>query len=284
MSLKNECKQAENILAARGKRITAIASEVAKLTEHLGALQAADASFQDAQALEAVGEATAGAVQKARARVESVKADIDALSSRLAGLRRQTASYGPELAQYHRALAGEIPERNRALTESFVSEWTAAVEQFSQMLSKRAAVEQLLGKKLTLPNPTATQFDLREVRRPDELLQELGEAVANCGASAPLDTYDPGNVLATYIPGKLYVLAVDFKDQSGPQLSAGSLVCESSFEDHWLQHLVGIRYAVPVVPSFKQNAINAATAMSIAQKRAATEASQQAVSPFLDVR
>ncbi len=283
MSLRSETKAAENVLAARGKRIAAIASEVSKLTEFLALLLAAETCLQEAEASEAVGEASTGTVAKARARVEAIRRDIEAVSSRLAGLRRSAASYGPEMAQRHDALAGEIPERNRALAEAFTAEWKDATERFALMLSKRAAIEKVLGQKLTLPNPTPTDFDLGEVAKPDQLLIALNQAVQSAGAVAVETGPDPRGILKPFVPGALYVMDRDFQDSTGPTLQASTLVIEASLEPGWLAHLVRIGDAIPATDSVRSAAVAAAHSARINQQAAATEAARNAVSPFLNI-
>ena len=267
---------AEASLTKYEKTEQAIAGAVAGLQPLIEQRQSAERNLRDAEIAATTGEG--GNLEKSRKQVDGAHRAIDEAAGRLRGLRGRLIAGGGELASQHELLAGELPSHHATIREQFAAEWTAACEVFGKVLSKRAALEQLTGNPLDLPQPAAGPHDLGEMARPSQVLDGIRAAIQNIAelsrtrrAAAPM----PGETM--FDPQGIYQLR-----HAAGELQPGTLVLECSFPPGELAQLVSAGWAIeaqdPQEIAGRQAARNAARKLKAdadaeeARKRQAAEA------------
>jgi hypothetical protein len=281
--LQSALSGVESTLAKKDRVRQGIAVQVQKLTSMLCALEESRRALEDVMAAEAIDEAGAGDVAKAKKRVAGIQNEIASVSETLAGLRRSMAKLGPQLAEEHRKLSAEMPAYHATMKADFIREYTAAAEKFAQVVGKKQAIEALIQERLDLPTPAPIAVDLGEPAKPDTRLREAAAAIGLIGSSAPMDLLIPGPH-RHYYPDRIYQLVRDFADPSGVNLPAGTLVIAASLEANWLAALVRVGDAVlPDDPAWQASS-DAARSVEMQRSRIASEALHQAVSPLYRVQ
>ena len=240
--IEAEIESSEQLLARYGRLTDAIAGGVTALTPLIGARLDAEKELRAAQVQEALTPGTEAqqAVLEAELAVRAANAALDGAAGRLAALRAAQAQLGGQLAEQHQALASELPGYLATLAAAFTQEWNEASNRFAPFLARRAALEQLLGRKLKLAEPTAgaelPSLALGPEGRPAQVLDSLKGCLAELKARNEMRTWRPSNPAGfqdkEFVRDGVYVLSKPWSE-----LPSGTLVVSASFEDgrlHWL--------------------------------------------------
>jgi hypothetical protein len=262
---------AEAALSTYRKIEQAIEQGVKDLEPLIQRRQEAERSLRDAEIAAATGEGAE--LPKAQKAVEAALKAIDAQASRLRGLRGRLSARAPELIAAHGALKAELPSYAEAVKEEFAREWEKAVQAFSVALSRRAAIEKLIGESLPLPAPAAGPCDLGDLGKPHAVLGDLRagiESIASMGRAWPVVAPVPGTPITPFDPQGIYILR---HPASG--LPEGTLVVDCSFPEGQLAHLVSAGWAVPAVDPEVQQGLWAARQAARVLKQEEEEAERR---------
>ena len=163
---------------------------------------------------------------------------------KLNGLRSRLAQQAPEIEAHLKAIKATLPEHIAAVRADFANEWSKGVSAFGALLGKRLAVESLIGKLDSLPEPRPATCDLLpDVQAPWEMMKRLAaglDEIAGWSRAAALPAVD--SMMKSSQPpfdrSAVYVIT-----DSAAGMDVGTLVMESSFAPGWLAHLAHIDYA-----------------------------------------
>jgi len=238
-----QVKAAQTLLEKNNKLEEIIAVGVMELPSLIENALTTERVFRQLEAQGAVDGAPPAGLPAARKAAETAKAALEQASLRLNGLRANLAGLGGALAEGYDKLAAEIPKHNAAVAEAFKAEWEAALASWSALLGRRAAVERVLGKPLTLPDPVAAAADIGDMAKPHEALASL---VAAIDVIAGNDRTTRWQTLEKfyYDPKATYRISGDPEERRG--FPNGSLVIDSCFEPGRLRQLVALDHARPV--------------------------------------
>lgn len=247
---------------------TAVLEQYAKIEETIGAevvalpiqeLLEAGRELRDAEVSEALGEQPATPVAKAKKRLEAARGGIDTAVRRLQGLRGRLLTTVAAMPSAYNALAPTIPAHNEQVRASFAAEWKAACEAFGKILGRRRAIEEAIGERMDLqdPSPIATEIE-PEVIRPHQRLAGLRKCIEKAVEAEPPRLPSRGAPVEIG-PYQVYVLT-----SASRGLPAGALVVRDSLPDGVLAGLVGLSMARPWVDPKESAAKNTARAAKLA--------------------
>jgi hypothetical protein len=228
------------VLERKEKIESAIQSEVLALSGLIENRLQADREFRRMECAAAIGEG-ALALPKAQKAAADARSALDQASLRVGGFRAQLGEQGTVLVEKHADLSAEIPKHHARIAEAFAREWAAVVSAFSLALGRRAAIEQLIGQPLNLPEPVVTPADLGDMAVPSKTLKAVEAAIQRIGAfqdiaQRPLKFH--------YDRSGVYKLTSDRMVSRG--LPKGMIVVDASFEPGRLAQLIELEEARPV--------------------------------------
>jgi hypothetical protein len=231
---------ADRVLDARSKITAAVEAEKGKLLQVIPERFAAESALRDAEAANALGEPVD--IEAARRRLASAVAAVGQHSTVLAGLRHRLAEQVGDLDTQYKAVRGNLPDHIERLKSDFAAEFAKGVAAWSALLSKRVAIETLVGK-LTLPEPRPEALELpAEISAPWKAAEQLKagiDDIAGFGrvAMAPsVDAMRPGGH-RPYDEKAVYRIS---HPASG--LEPGTLCTDAVFLPGMLEHLHNIGY------------------------------------------
>lgn len=234
--------EAGSVLEKYNKLKTAIDGEVSgALAQAIEAHMQAQRTLDAAEVAAVTGEGEAAEVSKAKRRLEQARANIDAISAKLRGLRQAFAALSPRLIAAYDALAAALPEHYAAVKKEFANEWADAVAAFSIALGKRRAIEAIIGDALDLQDPQPARVDVAYVGEPDARLKVIHDSLSAIAAWRVWDSANgfDGRALPPLVPGAVYRLT-----HAEGNFASGTDVIEASFEPGRLRHLVAIGNAI----------------------------------------
>jgi hypothetical protein len=273
----------ESVLERRGKLTAAIAETVTKqLRPAVENLFQSQTEADTAEAGLALGDVSAGGLEKAHERVLKARAAVDTIAGKLRALRGTLGALGAELTERYRQVSAELPKHNAKVAADFSKEWNKAAAAFSLVLGRRAAIEAQTGARLQLSEPAPIAVDLEDSiggpkRELDGLKQGIDElAMAYQQATPPMTS--PNS--PTYYPDRIYRLVRPARPAN--DLPAGALVVDASFDPGVLRRLVTFGDAVLASDQIAEAGLVAAgaaareiQAQTRAEERAAEEQQRQ---------
>jgi hypothetical protein len=260
---------AQDVLKDREKILSALHGEESRLEGLVRARVHAESELMQAEGAEAVGEKSD--VGAAQGRVDSVKGKIASQVRKLAAVRTRLAAQAGALQAAHTALSAGLPEHQERIKEAFREEWSDGAAAFARLLSKRKAIESLVGGAFSLAEPTPVTTTVQDLGLPWELLGKLAGAVEELSGWAAAEVYPALDSMARmphpqFIPDAVYIATSDLAG-----VPAGTHLVQGSVAPGILERLVFIGYAAP--PSSLGWA-DAMAATSAARLQIAAEQSQ----------
>jgi hypothetical protein len=246
--LQQELELTEQILGRFGKLNDAITDGVASLQPLILDRLAAERQLAQAQIAEAVEDGGEEAVEQAKQALQDAHRVLDDAGQRLSNLRGARAGLGGALASAHGALAAQLPGYLATLGAGFRQEWDEAAGRFAPTLARRLALENLLGRKLQLQEPTAgaelPSLALGPEGRPAQVLDSLKEHMSELRAISEIRAYTP-TLPAGWPPRPFDVSAVYRVTKAYGAFSVGDLIVAASVEQGRLRWLLETEYVAP---------------------------------------
>jgi hypothetical protein len=179
-------RAADAVLLRKSKLDSAIGDGVADLQNLILAQLETERAFRRMEAAAAIGEPAAD-LPKAKKAAADARTALEQAALKLGGYRQAVGEMGGALVEAYEALGSAIPEQNRRLISAFADEWRTAVELFSPVLARRAAIERLVGETLNLPEPAADPTVGPLEAKAEEAKREYTAAKARLGSMSNLD-------------------------------------------------------------------------------------------------
>lgn len=230
-------KAAEAVLEEFGKVEAAIQGQNARMADVIGSLEQAGSDLQMALTEDAVEGGNGVLTKAAKKRLAEARAEVDLLGEMFSGLRSRAVAVAAEMPEVLANLSPDLPSLNAEVEAGFADEWAAAVEAFSIVLGKRAAIEAVLGRPMNLaePAPAPTTLD-PEVARPKRAVDALQKTLATVESRFSPSTDDlpqPG-------PYQVFIMR-----RAVHGFEIGTKVLPSAFPEGKLATLVSANWAVP---------------------------------------
>jgi len=182
---------AEEILLQRQAIARALDAAKSELPGHIEARIAAEAELSEIEASGALGSVTPATVAAAHRKLQATHQALDGCAAKITGLRAKSSAQLPSLVQITDGLRAVTTDLAEKIAEDFRQEYSVACAVFSRTLSRRAAIEALVGPMDLLPPGPGESVDVGdELGRPFEILNALEAAVREIQATAAMDVRD----------------------------------------------------------------------------------------------
>ncbi len=245
--LKTALRTAEAVLERRTRILEVVQGGVEKLSGLIISKVQTGREFRRLESQAAIGEA-APDLEKARKRAADAESALQEGGLKLRGLRMQLAEQGTAFVKAYDELAAELPFHEAEIVKGFNEEYQAGLAAWQDILTRRAAIESLIGKKLEglsdpIPAPAATEIH-DAMAAPHKTLADLAATIqAIAGKSRLADRQlQPAGY---YDPQAIYVLIGDRNAKLG--LPNRCLVTDASFFPGGLLQLIEIQEARPLL-------------------------------------
>jgi hypothetical protein len=245
--LKTALRTAEAVLERRTRILEVVQGGVEKLSGLIISKVQTNREFRRLESQAAIGE-PAPDLEKARKRAADAESALQEGSLKLRGLRAQLAEQGTAFVRSYDELAAQLPFHEAEMVKGFNEEYQAGLAAWQDILSRRVAIERLIGKNLEglsdpIPTPAATEVH-EAMAVPHKTLADLAaaiQAIAGKGRLADRQLQPTGY----YDPQAIYVLIGDRNAKLG--LPHGCFVTDASFFPGGLLQLIEIQEARPLL-------------------------------------
>jgi hypothetical protein len=227
---------ADRVLDARNKITAAIEAAKEKLLAAIPEQFAAEVALRDAEASNALGEPVD--LESVHRRVTAAAASIEQRSTVLSGLRYRLAALAGETDAQYQALKASLPDHVQRVRDDFASDWAKGVSAWSALLGRRAAIETLIGSRLTLPDPEPIAAELpAELSAPWRAADALSAAISEiAGLGSWVDMLAVDRMMPRghrpYDRTAIYSIT-----GGAASLERGTLVVDGVFPEGMLEHL-----------------------------------------------